>query len=611
MRWFRVRRSAGDPPARRGRGSGVLLLWFALWLVFMPGAAQARDLLKIGVLDYAGAEHSRDHWEPTRAALAAALPDHRFEIVALDLSQLETALRENQIDFVITNPGNYAEIEQRYHVSRIATAEDDAPVASTLVTTSDIATLKDLAGKRLAIVSPEAFGGFQTVWLEMAAADAGLPRRVKLEVTGYPMQKAAEAVLDGSADAAVLRGCMLEQLRRDAPARYGKLHAFAENEQASAEAGCALSTPIYPGWPFAKARGTSPVLAKRVAIALMQMQEGNFWTVPLDYQPVHALMRTLQIGPYARTGPVSLRAFVSDYRDWIIAFGIALMFWGIYSVRIETLVRRRTRSLDEANAALTREIAERKRAEEADRRHRRELEHVARLSILGEMATSIAHELNQPLSAISNYAQGCLLRMRVGRFTEADMQRATQEMADQAERAATVIKRIRAFVGKRERRLDRVALPALIEDCSAIYSGSARRAGVEVVTDIAPVLPEIIADGVQLQQVILNLVQNAIDAMGEEPPENRWLKLRVVPHADLMRGKGVRISVRDRGHGMSDAAMDHFAEAFYTTKSEGIGLGLALSRSIVEAHGGWMRAERPEDGVGLRVIVWLPEGESA
>ncbi len=584
---------------------GALLL---LALSVAP-AARGAEALRIGVLDYLGSEHSLGHWAATEAALNAALPEYNFRLEALDLRQLAAALEADLLDFVITNPGNYAELEYLYHISRIATAEGDQPVASTLVTAGDLEKLSDLGGRRLAIVSPEAFGGFQLIWAEMADADSGLPGRVELVLTGYPMQQAAEAVLDGRADAAVLRACMLEELKAADPQRYAPLHAFALKPGQGSD--CALSSPVFPGWPFAKTRATPPELAKKVAVALLSMGGDTLWTVPLDYQPVHELMRKLQIGPYVRKGPVSVREFVADYRDWLIALAVALAFWAIYSVRIETLVRRRTRALNDSNAQLVREMAERRRAEEAERQNRRELEHVARLSILGEMASSIAHELNQPLSAISTYAQGMLLRLSSGRAEPEEMRRAAGEIADQATRAATVIRRIRAFVRKRESQMAPVDICDFLEECASLYAAPVHRAGVEDEVICDDGLPKVLGDRIQLQQVMLNLVQNAVDAMLDTPAEARRITIRAERRGDPDHGAGVCLSVRDRGHGMDATAMDHFAEAFYTTKPEGIGLGLALSRSIVEAHGGWMRAEAPGDGPGLNISIWLPQEPNA
>ncbi|WP_319569167.1 sensor histidine kinase [Cohaesibacter marisflavi] len=580
----------------------VLLIGLVCWV----HPALAETVKRIGVLDYLGAKHSLTHWAQTADSLSAAFPDVRFELVALDIDGLDAALNAGELDFVLTNPGNYAELEFRHHISRIATAEEDQPVASTLVTADGFESMEDLVGKKLAVMTTEAFGGFQVIWAEMHKQDPTLPRRVELVQTGYPMQNVAEAVLDGKADAAVMRTCTLELLQKQNPARYGALRGFALRHDMPTD--CAISSPIYPNWPFAKTPKTDAAFAKQVAVTLLSIQEGNLWTVPLDYQSVHDVLRQLQIGPYARTGPISLSDFIEDYRDWLIILAGALIFWAIYSVRIESLVRKRTRDLKKTNEKLKQEMAERKRAEEADRQHQRELEHVARLSILGEMASSIAHELNQPLAAISNYAQGCLLRIKADRFSSADMELASTEIAQQAQRAAEVVKRIRAFVRKKESKPVTITVPELVADCAAVYAASANRAGVRVILDLAPGLPALRVDPIQIQQVVLNLVQNAIDAMNEEAAERREAILTVREKEE--GGRGILLSVRDFGHGMDEEDLGHFAEAFYTTKTEGIGLGLALSRSIVEAHGGSMRAFSPSDGPGLEVAIWLPAGET-
>ncbi|MDO6459774.1 PhnD/SsuA/transferrin family substrate-binding protein [Granulosicoccaceae sp. 1_MG-2023] len=591
----------------RRRISAGLLVWLsALWP--LQGAAEPTQLT-IGALAFAGDEQVRRHWQPTLSLLQARFPAYRFALRPLSLAALDAAVAAGELDFLVTNPVQYAELEYRYHVARIAMVDEDQPVASTLVTNNDeLRSFADLAGKRLAVVSTEALGGFRALWREIALSDAALPDRIELLVAGYPMQAAAAAVLDGRADAAVLRTCLLERWQQQEPQRYGALRAFALYPGAAGD--CASSSRSYPGWPMAKTRDTDPVLAKQVAIALFQMTSGNRWTVPVDYHAVHELLRELQLGPYARSGRVSLQEVIEDYREWFFVFAALILSWGIYSVRIESLVRQRTRELRVANAGLTREIAERQRAEEADRLHRRELEHVARLSILGEMASSIAHELNQPLNAITLYAQGCLMRLESGRFEAQDMRAASREIVAQAERAALVTKRIRAFVRKRERQLTALAPAELVQECAGLFEAATRRAGVAVTLDLAPDLPTILADRIQLQQVLLNLIQNAIDAMNGAQVGQRAIALCGRPYTDPQRGAGVCLSVRDFGCGLDAAGLARFAEPFLTTKPDGIGLGLALSRSIIEAHDGWLRAKSPQDGPGLEVFFWLPAEDS-
>lgn len=181
----------------------------------------------IGVLNYLGPEKTVGHWAATVETLNQALPDVRFRLAPLDHAGMRAALTADDLEFVITNPGNYAELEYAFHISRIATTEENTPVASTLVTThSELNALTDLSGRRLAAVSEDAFGGFQVIWRELQDAGLRPGHNLDMLMTGLPMQKVADAVLSGQADAGVLRACMLEEMQAADPTRYGALRAF-------------------------------------------------------------------------------------------------------------------------------------------------------------------------------------------------------------------------------------------------------------------------------------------------------------------------------------------------------------------------------------------------
>ncbi|WP_321345510.1 PhnD/SsuA/transferrin family substrate-binding protein [Breoghania sp.] len=592
----------------------ILVFLLCLQVLPMPVHAASKPVtplpapLKIGALNYMGEDQVASAWTTTVAMLNRALPDYRFEIVALTIPQMTKALEAGSLAFIITNPGQYAVLEYQYKVSRIATLENGAPVASTVVAIDpDIKTLDDLAGRRVAINSVNAFGGFQLIWRELHALGIDPPDGLRLVETGSPMSTVADAVLAGKADAGVLRGCLLEGLQAGGSPSYGKLHAVGVRTQSDAP--CALSSPIYPNWPFAKTKTTDPRLAKEVAQVLLAIPDdgtNRTWTVPLDYQPVLEVFRELKIGPYARHERISVREFFVDYREWFIGGAVGLLFWGLYFVRVETLVRNRTKALAEANDTLLFEMAERKKAETRAEERQRELEHVARLSILGEMATAIAHELNQPLGAIAAYGQGCQLRIEQGSFTQADMKLAAGEIVDQAQRAAKVVQRIRAFVRKRHSEPEAVNLNRLVEDCRVVFEATTTRAGIAVQLEQDRDLPSVLADRVQIEQVVFNLVQNAVDAL-KARDGGREHRIVLTTGAE---NDGVRLSVRDTAGGLSDDILARFAEPFLTTKNEGIGLGLALSRSIMEAHGGRLWAERTAQGE-TRVSFWLPTPHDA
>ncbi len=240
-------------------------------------------------------------------------------------------------------------------------------------------------------------------------------------------------------------------------------------------------------------------------------------------------------------------------------------------------------------STIARDMRERRQVEEQARRHQQEMAHAARLITLGEMATGLAHELNQPLAAIVNYAQGCARRLESGTSPEALRQPLAQGLAHistQARRAGEIIRRLRGFVRKSEYRRGAVDVNQLVTEMVDFCAPDARRYRVPVHTELDSDLPAVRADPVQIQQVVLNLLRNALEASAL--PDGREAAAVTVRSATADDGT-VLVEVRDHGHGLP-ADPEQVFEQFFTTKREGLGLGLAISRSIVEAHGGRLGA---------------------
>ncbi len=233
------------------------------------------------------------------------------------------------------------------------------------------------------------------------------------------------------------------------------------------------------------------------------------------------------------------------------------------------------------------DITELKRVQEQVRRHERELAHVDRLSLMGELASSLAHELNQPLGAVVNYAQACLGMVRSAAGDRDKLITALQETVDQARRAGDIVHRIRDFVQKDNRWFRCLELSAVVNDVRDFIRAELRGKQVSMVIQIKGPLPKVLADRIQIEQVLLNLIFNAMEAMQAADTRHR----RVTVTLRAVGGDRVQVTVSDNGPGIDAADAERLFRPFFSTKRQGMGMGLAISRSIIEAHSGRLWAE--------------------
>src|SRR5574343_235902 len=250
------------------------------------------------------------------------------------------------------------------------------------------------------------------------------------------------------------------------------------------------------------------------------------------------------------------------------------------------------------------DITDRKHIDEVNLQQQKRLEQTSRLITMGEMASSLAHELNQPLSAIANYRAGCVKRMQAGNYRLEDLLAAMQKASDQAERAGKIIRRMREMVKKGDPNRQPVALGALVEEARAVADVEAKRTGTQIIVDLPQQLPRIVVDRIMIEQVLLNLVKNGIEAMHDVPFERRQLTLQ----AKLVDERMLEVTVTDQGHGLAEEDIEKIFAPFYTTKAEGMGIGLAICRSIIEFHQGrlWVTPRR-EGGTIFHFTVPIEE----
>ena len=573
----------------------LLALLVSQPLTFLHAQTANSKLIRIGILAFRGNEEAEKTWGPTLKQLQRAMPDYHFELVPGSAQFLTAAVASHRLDFLITNPGHYLELEVDYSAVAIATEQqmDGTPtsesVAATIVVpaeTSDIYQLTDFKGKRLAAVSSDAFG-YRAALREFLSRGIDPAKDTELLFVGFPVEGVLKAVFSGRADGGVIRSCLLEQLIKEGALDPNVFRVVGRMPSRSLL--CEVSTRLYPGWAFVKVAQTSPALGATLANKLLTLQpsEGEVaWTLPEDYTPIQDLYRTLKIGPYAPFTKLGIFDFLWEHRVLGAFISMALLWWIFHAARVGYLLRKRTVELELAY--------------ETARVKGEQIEHAQRLSLMGEMASSLAHEINQPLAAILSYARGCERRISSGDDLES-IRLGVQRIAVQAERAGSIVRRMRDFVQKKPRQQVPVDLAEIVRDSLILFEPTAQNRNVSILADVLDQPCWILADRVQIEEVLLNLLQNALEALGEWSGGKIQVRVVKINHA-------FQVSVTDNGTGVAPDSVPLLFEAFFTTKTDGLGLGLSLSRTIIEAHGGHLSVDIDQPG---ETTFWftLPEIE--
>ena len=263
-----------------------------------------------------------------------------------------------------------------------------------------------------------------------------------------------------------------------------------------------------------------------------------------------------------------------------------------------------------AQMVIASDITARRQAEEQARAQAERAQSASRLITMGEMASSVAHELNQPLTAISNYCSGMVSRIKANNLSEEDLLKALEKTAHQAQRAGQIIQRIRSFVKRSEPNRTEADVATMVAEAVELAGIEMRRRQVRLSQVVAARLPAVHVDPILIEQVLVNLMRNAAESIdiAQRPLTRRDVELKVLPRKEEDQ-EVIEFSVTDSGRGLQPEVMEHLFEAFFSTKSEGMGIGLNLCRSIVESHQGRMKAENLYNAAeitGCRFSFWIP-----
>lgn len=397
----------------------LLLMSFPEMILTASAQLNEQSEVRIGVLAFRGHEHAMARWQPIADYLNKDLPEFSFQIIPLNLQQVSKATAEEEIDFVLTNPGNYVLLEHNYGASRIATLKrhwmghDYSRFGAVIFTrrdNPDIKRLEDIKGHSMMAVNANAFGGFQMAWRELK--DAGVdPFKdlADLRFSGFPQDNIVHSVLRGEVDVGTIRSGLLENMALNDKVELDKVRVLGSQYIEGFQ--FLLSTRLYPEWPLAKLKHTPDSQASKLVIALLSAPRDAFsqsdtdwieWTIPLDYSTVHELMRDLRIGPYLPDASITLSDTLKAYANWIITIMAVLLGLALLSVYVLRVNRR----LVDTQHILQEQIAERIDAQKKLNEHQRFLEQrvAERTASLADLNSALQHseetlrELNRIVS---------------------------------------------------------------------------------------------------------------------------------------------------------------------------------------------------------------------
>jgi C4-dicarboxylate-specific signal transduction histidine kinase len=268
--------------------------------------------------------------------------------------------------------------------------------------------------------------------------------------------------------------------------------------------------------------------------------------------------------------------------------------------QLEARVAERTAEVRQSNTELRGSIHARNNAQQALMKTQAELAHLSRVLTMGELTSSIAHEVSQPLTAVVTYGHACLEWLSADPPNLPEAREVAARIIEDGTRAGAVLGRIRSLFKKEIPANNWLDMNEVIRELTVFLRGEAVRQGITLRTELSPNLPRVIGDRVQLQQVVLNLMLNGMDAMGK----TNGLPKELVIRSQEEGSAGIRVIVEDSGIGLSPETAEHIFQPFFTTKTQGIGMGLSISRSIIESHAGRLWAEpRPSGGATFQFIV--------
>lgn len=568
---------------------------------------------KIGVLANHGVLAAKQRWQPMVDYLSAQVPDSHFEVVPLDFKGMETRLLSHELQFIITNPGQYLHLSRSFPLSWLATMKSRRHQGSTFAIGSSIVVradspiyrLADLQDKNVVASDPQALGGYQAA-MGLLYQLGHTPESFfkQLDFLGFPLSPLIYQVRDGTADAAITPFCTLEEMvdtglieRQD----YRIIHSVVPPGY-----DCAVSTALYPNWSFAAVETVAPQFTKQITRALFDLPADHIaavqadtlgWSAPVSQLKVMELFKDLQRQHLALPLHQSVYQWILKNKKWGGGLLLIFVISTIYHLWLEYKFRQKSEYLVNTERQLKDKALQ--------------LERLQSAAILGEIGAGLAHELNQPIAAITQYSEGAMIQVQRLGQDNPELYEVLGKINAQSIRAGAVVHRIRGLLKRRQAKAEPLDTVLVVKEALALLRRELERACVQVNVHVQGKAFELMGDSVGLSQMWVNLVKNSLDALetcGDNRVRKIWIDIAFQPD-------DIKVLVIDNGEGLQGLASELMA-SFASTKDAGLGLGLAICKDVVSRHHGSMQIENCLQSTqtllpwqqGCVVTVVLPRG---
>lgn len=566
----------------------VLILLLGGWL----NAAWAGQWT-IGVLALRGDAHALAQWQPLADHLNRQFPRDHFQLSPLSLAGMDEAVRNERVAFLLTNPAQYVQLDNRYPLRWLVSLRSSQQpqqasgnvVGSVILVRHDspITTASQLAGKKVGAVAADAFGGYLLGYKELLGAGLQPEKDLQLHFSGYPADALLYQLRDRALDAVIVPVCLLEKMQAEELLQASDYRALLAKHSGQP---CLTSTKLYPNWSFAALNHVPDRLTDELTRQLLQMNAPGLpvWGAPASSRQVNQLLRDLNIHPSQRS--LWQEVFLWARQHLLLLGGIfgGMLLLGANHLWIGHLVRRRGRQLEQMHQTL--------RARETA------LAQAQRLSTLGEMASGFAHELNQPLAAIRHYAEGCRIRLERS-DQQHELLPILEQIGQQAQRGAESIVNLRRWASKtpHHENAQPLLLRPLVEHLIKLMQIEQQYPLCRITLAI-PDQSQLYSQMTVLEQVLTNLLSNSLQAGAQQIT----LRLEADQHQQ-------RLMVEDDGGGLNAEQLTLPFVPFRSSKPEGLGLGLVICQRLLKHQGGDLTLENyfsASQQQGLRVILHFP-----